>query len=205
MGFNLLWHGDLAEAEAELQVALDMAEQIGDISLQARCLAYLAVVHRRQGHDAEVEAFARRGLAVAEAAGMLDYLGASQAGLAWVAWRRGDTSPLLCAAWSKPNGWRWPRWRPGGATAMPYPFYWQALWPLIGVALAQERPADAIAYARRLHDPSQQLLPAELAALTAPLWTPGMPGRPMPHAITSAAPSTWRSKRISPDFPSNAP
>ena len=66
-----------------------MAEQIGDISLQARCLAYLAVVHRRQGHDAEVEAYARRELAVAESAGMLDYLGAGQANLAWLAARQG--------------------------------------------------------------------------------------------------------------------
>ena len=166
MGFYLLWHGDLTEAEAELQVALDMAEQIGDITLQARCLAYLAVVHRRQGHDTAVEAFARRGLAAAEAAGMLDYLGASQAGLAWVAWRRGaaiqqgaslaEAEHLALVALEA--------WCHYGT---PYPFYWQALWPLIGVALAQERPAEAVAHARRLHEPGQQLLPADLAALTA--------------------------------------
>ena len=89
LGFNLLWHGDLAEAEAELRVALDMAEQIGDMSLQARCLAYLVVVHRRQGHDAEVETYARRELAVAESAGMLDYLGAGRANLAWLVARQG--------------------------------------------------------------------------------------------------------------------
>jgi hypothetical protein len=59
---------------------------------------------------------------------------------------------------------------------MPYPFYWQALWPLIGVALAQDRPADAISYARQLCDPSQQLLPSAIeeplvAALAA--WDAG--------------------------------
>ena len=37
----------------------------------------------------------------------------------------------------------------------PNPFYWQALWPLIGIALAQERPAEAIAHARRLHERGQ--------------------------------------------------
>ena len=61
---------------------------------------------------------------------------------------------------------------------MPYPFYWQALWPLIGVALAQDRPADAISYARQLCDPSQQLLPLAIeeplvAALAA--WDAGQP------------------------------
>jgi DNA-binding SARP family transcriptional activator len=157
LGFNLLWHGDLAEAEAELRTALDTAEQIGDVSLQARCLAYLAVVHRRQGHDAEVVTYARRELAVAESAGMLDYLGAGQANLAWLAAKQGyliEAERLGQAALET--------WRQYG---LPYPFYWQALWPLIGVTLAQNRPADAVSYARQLCDPNQQLLPATLEDL----------------------------------------
>jgi tetratricopeptide (TPR) repeat protein len=32
LGFNLLWHGDLIEAEATLQAALEMAERTGDVS-----------------------------------------------------------------------------------------------------------------------------------------------------------------------------
>ena len=66
LGFNLLWHGDLAEAEAELRTALDMAEQVGDVSLQARCLAYLTMTYRRLGRPTETDMYARRGLAVAE-------------------------------------------------------------------------------------------------------------------------------------------
>lgn len=151
LGFNLIWHGDLAEAEAALQVALDMTEQIGDVSLQARCLAYLTVVHRRQGHDASAEAYARRGLAVAESAGMLDYVGAGRANLAWLAERQGDLSEAQRLGQAALEAWR--------LFAMPYPLHWQALWPLIGVALAQDRPADAISCARQLRDPSQQALP----------------------------------------------
>ena len=116
------------------------------------------VVQRRCGHDTSVETLARSGLAAAEAAGMLDYLGASQAGLAWVAWRRGNLAEARAQALTALEAWR--------RSATPYPFYWQALWPLIGVALAQARPTDAIAHARCLHEPGQQLLPAELAALT---------------------------------------
>ena len=62
--------------------------------------------------------------------------------------------------------------------AMPYPFYWQALWPLIGVALAQDRPADAILYARQLCDPSQQILPwniEEPLAAAVAAWDAGQP------------------------------
>jgi DNA-binding SARP family transcriptional activator len=168
LGFNLLWHGDLVEAEAELRVALAMAEQIGDLTLQARCLAYLAVVHRRQGHDAEVETYARRELAVAESTGMSDYFGAGQANLAWLAVRQGYRVEAERLGQAALETWR--------TYAMPYPFYWQALWPLIGVALAQDRPADAISCARQLCDPSQQALPPAIeqplvAALAA--WNAG--------------------------------
>lgn len=176
LGFYLLWHGDLAQAEAELRTALAMSEQIGDISQQARCLAYLVVAHRRQGHIAEVEAYARRGLAAAEAAKMLDYRGAALAALAWVTWQRSSAAPpagpteaerLAQAALTVWQG-----------HAFPYPFHWQALWPLIGVALARERLADAIPHARQLLDPAQQALPSALErplAAALATWDAGQP------------------------------
>lgn len=163
LGFYLLWHGELAEAAAELCTALAMSEQIGDIAQQARCLAYLVVAHRRQGHVGEVETVARRGVVAAEAARMFDYRGACLAGLAWVAWQRSSGSPAAGMAEAERlaqaalEAWR--------AHAYPYPFYWQALWPLIGVSLAHERHADAIAHAQRLLDPGQQLLPSDLTGL----------------------------------------
>ena len=169
-GFNMVWHGDPAQAAAELQVAFDMAEQIGDLSLQALCLAHLTVAHRRQGRVAEVERSARRGLAVAEAAGMLDYIGANRAGLAWVAWQGGDLAKADQLAQTAIEAWRLFGW--------PYMHYWQALWPLIGVALAQDRPADAISHARQFHAPNQLALPQAIeeplaAALVA--WDAGQP------------------------------
>ena len=94
---------------------------------------------------------------------MLDYSGASLAGLAWVAWHGSsgahtadltDAERLAQAALAA--------WQRQG---VPYPFYWQALWPLIGVALAGERHADAISHARRLLEPGQQVLPPDLAVL----------------------------------------
>lgn len=170
LGFNLLWHGDLAEAEATLRSALDTAEQTGDVSLQVRCLTYLGVVCRRQGRDAEMEPIARRGLGVAEAAGILAYIGANRAGLAWVAWRRNNLPAAERLAQAALDAWR--------LQAMSYPFSWQALWPLIGVAVAQDRIADAVIYARRLCEPDQQVLPPQLEALltaAAGAWDAGRP------------------------------
>ena len=94
---------------------------------------------------------------------MLDYSGASLAGLAWVAWRRSSGAPTAGLAEAERLAQAaLEAWQQHGA---PYPFYWQALWPLIGVALARERPADALTHARRLLEPGQQLLPPGLAAL----------------------------------------
>jgi len=155
LGFNLLWHGNHAEAEAELRAALDLAEQIGDVALQARCLAYLVAACRRQGREADVELHARRGLVVAEAARMLEYVGACRAGLAWVAWRRRDLVEAGRLAEAALEAW--------AAHTAPYPFCWQALWPLIGAALANGRLIEAAGHARRLCDSEQQLLPPDLA------------------------------------------
>jgi tetratricopeptide (TPR) repeat protein len=88
LGFNLLMHGDHAEAEVELLAALAVAEQTGDLTMQTRCLAYLTIAARRQGDAAGVESYARRCLDLARTARMFDYIGAGQAGLAWVAWQR---------------------------------------------------------------------------------------------------------------------
>lgn len=167
-GFNLLWHGDPAEAQAVLSTALALAEQTGDIALQARVLTYLAVAARRQGHDAEVETFAGRGLAVAEAAGMLDYIGACWGSLAWLAWRRGELAEVARLGLAALEAWQ--------RHPAPYPVRWQALWPLIGVSRAQGQVADAVPHARSLLDLTQQALPPALEQpLTAALaaWDAG--------------------------------
>jgi hypothetical protein len=90
LGFNLLWYGDHAEAETVLNDALAMAEQMGDVVLQTRCLAYLLIAARRQGHVDDVDRYAQRCLEKATAVQMYDYLGVTQAGLAWLAWQRDD-------------------------------------------------------------------------------------------------------------------
>jgi DNA-binding SARP family transcriptional activator/DNA polymerase III delta prime subunit len=183
-GFNLLWHGDHAEAEVALNEALAVAEQAGDITLQTRCLAYLVAAARRQGDDADVTSYARRCLALANTANMLDYIGAAQAGLAWAAWRRDDLAEAARLAQAALATWR--------EHAAPYPLYWQALWPLLGMALAQERLAEAVSYARQLLQPEQQALPARLEeplAAALAVWDASRPDETrdfLHHALTTA-------------------
>jgi tetratricopeptide (TPR) repeat protein len=163
LGFNLLMHGDHAEAETELLAALAMAEQTGDVTMQTRCLAYLTAAARRQGHETGVARYARRCLDLARAAAMFDYIGVGQAGLAWVVWQRSlaAAAPAADLAEAERRGQlALEAWQQHPAL---YPLYWQALWPLLAVALAQGRVADAIPHARTLCAPEQQVLPAALA------------------------------------------
>jgi DNA-binding SARP family transcriptional activator/tetratricopeptide (TPR) repeat protein len=184
LGFNLLWHGDYAEAETVLNAALAMAEQTGDAILQTRCLAYLLITARRQGHENDVGRYAHRCLEKATTVQMFDYLGAAQAGLAWLAWRREALTEAERLAQAALADWN--------KHPFPYPFYWQALWPLLGLYLAQERLAETTTCARKLCDPDQQRLPTNLAeSLTAALsaWDSGRPDAArqcLHHALTSA-------------------
>lgn len=163
LGFNLLMHGDHAEAEAALLAALAMAEQTGDLTMQTRCLAYLTAAARRQGDEAGVEGYARRCLDLARSANMFDYIGVGQAGLAWVAWQRSlaaDAPADQVAEVKRRGHLALEAWQQHPAI---YPLRWQALWPLLGVALTQGRVADAIPHARTLCAPEQQVLPSALA------------------------------------------
>ena len=59
LGFLLLWHDMLAEAEAKILAALASAERSIDLTLEVRCLIYLGVVYRRQNRPDDVRASAR--------------------------------------------------------------------------------------------------------------------------------------------------
>lgn len=150
LGFNLLWNGALAEAVDALDVALDTAVATDDLMLQARCLTYLGVTHRLRQDAAPTAACARRGLAVAEKADMQEYVGANCANLAWAALKTGDLTAAERLLQRAVTAWH--------DHARPYPFYWQALLPLMSLAVARDALGEAVAYAQTLVDPHQQQL-----------------------------------------------
>ena len=60
LGFQLLFHDALDEAEATMRAALADAERIGDVTLQARCLTYVMAIQRRRGEVSATEEWAAR-------------------------------------------------------------------------------------------------------------------------------------------------
>jgi tetratricopeptide (TPR) repeat protein len=157
LGFNQLWYGNLDEAQKQMQAALAMAEQTGDVVHQSRCLTYLTILHRKRGQLERARHYASQSLAAARTAQMLEYNGMAKANLAWVAWRGGNLSQTEANGRSALELWQQlPADHPSCA------FQWTALWPLIGVALAQDQISKAIEYARALLDSTQQRLPDAL-------------------------------------------
>jgi DNA-binding SARP family transcriptional activator len=156
MGFGLLWHGDLDEAEESMRRSLEQAERGGDTRTQTQCLNYLAIIYRRRGQVEEARQYSERTIAVATAAQIPGYATFAQANLAWVAWREGNLDEAYEKGLACNAGWQRFSSEP--------PFKWLAIWPLIGVALTRDRIAEAIDHARTFFDPTQQPLPDNLAA-----------------------------------------
>ena len=159
-GFSELWHEKLAEAGVHMAEALRRAERTGDINLQARCLTYLAILHRRRGSAEEVRRYASRALEVAQELGMREYVATARANQAWLAWLGGDLAAVEthgAAALAL-----WAQLPVGHASAV---VQWTALWPLAGAALRSGNLTAAIQHARALLEPPQQRLRDELTTL----------------------------------------
>jgi tetratricopeptide (TPR) repeat protein len=155
-----LWSGDPQGAQEPLQTALAIAEQTGDLSLQARCLIYLAIAQRQCQRVEQAEQAATRALATAMTAHMPEYIGTAQANLAWVAWQAGRFEQARQHGCTALEAWR--QLPAGhGSTLM----QWTALCPLIALALHTGEIATAVDYIRLLLDPLQQRLPDALTTL----------------------------------------
>jgi hypothetical protein len=151
---------DLDVAEEALSASLALADRVGTGrygDLATLCLTYLTLVQRKRGQPDETQRYAEQALVAATSLELPSYVGTAHANLGWVAWRRGDlvAAAAQCQAalemWSK--------------SQMAYMFQWTALWPLISMACAEDRLADAVAHARVLLSPLQQRPPLALNTL----------------------------------------
>ena len=163
VGFALLWSGDPQSAIEPIQTALGMAEETGDITLQARAVrADLTVAYRQCGRLTETAQHATHALAVATAAHMPEYIGMAWANQSWLAWRRGNLQMAEQYGQTALADWQQ---LPADHASLP--FQWTALWPLIAAALHAEQIAAAIGYALALLDPARQRVPDPLETLLA--------------------------------------
>ena len=153
LGFDLLWHDDLDEAEQCLTVALGISGRVGDPHLRARCLSLLALTALR-GHDrAAVASLAPQALEAARAASCGECAAEASVTLPWLAWSEGNFAEVQKLAAEALSGWK--------NTSIDA-FHWVCLWPLIATRLAEGKTAEAIEASRELLAPSQHRLPDEL-------------------------------------------
>ena len=149
---GLLFDDQLEEAEEQMRLAMNLAEQIGSTPLLVRCLTFLSIILRRQGKVEEVREVILRALAMPEARNIAIIKGHR----AWLAWRDGDLDEA--EAYGRASLEDQQGRQPVNS------FQWAGIWPLVGVALAQEKFTDAINFVRLLLDPALQPPPEELSA-----------------------------------------
>ncbi|MDQ2715571.1 MAG: AAA family ATPase [Chloroflexota bacterium] len=152
-GTTLLWSGYLDEAEEQLGKALQVAEQLDLAWLHMRCLTFLPFISRKRGQVEQVRNLITRTLAKSEGRKNGILMGHR----AWLAWREGNL--VEAKAYSRAA------LEESQAQQDSDIFRWVGIWPLLGMALAQERFVEAMDYARMLLEPTQQLPPEALRGL----------------------------------------
>jgi predicted ATPase/class 3 adenylate cyclase len=157
LGFTLLWNGEFDKAEGALQEALTLGKHVGDTNVQLLSLTYLTVTYRKRGQILETRRHAVQSLDAATDGQRSAYIAMAQANLAWVAWQDRNLTEARELGQSALALWQ--------AWDVAYPFQWAALYPLIGVALAEDRLREAVSHARALLDPTQQHLPETMVAV----------------------------------------
>jgi class 3 adenylate cyclase/tetratricopeptide (TPR) repeat protein len=154
--FSLLWAGRLEESERHLLEILKEADRVGYTTVQARCVAYLALIGRKRGDIAVARRWAERTLQVAVVGGMPEYRAAAEAHLAWAALREGDLERAAAGARRAFDEGK----KMGGAYRV---LAWITAWPLLGVSLVEGDLEQALALARLLLAPETQPAPAPVA------------------------------------------
>ncbi len=156
LGFVLLWHGDWGEAEERLQAAIQLAEQIGSITIHARALAYWLVLQRMRKDVAAVERLLPRAREVFSAGQMLEYVPYIKACEAWLSVRAGNLEGAQQQAQAALDIW--------SKALIAIPFQWIAHWLLLDLALRQQQIPQALEHAQAMLAPSQQKFPDDLTA-----------------------------------------
>lgn len=151
------WDGNLPEGAHHMQAALELAEEIGDVVVQLRCLVHLSQNYLRQGANDRAGATLARAKALAEKVNSLEYHAVAEGLTAWYAWRIQDFRLAQASGES------------ALAQAKKLHFVWPAryvvFWPLISIAMMQDETGKAVEYAGNLLDPSEMRLRDDVTAV----------------------------------------
>jgi class 3 adenylate cyclase/tetratricopeptide (TPR) repeat protein len=155
LGWGLWLRGDLAEAQRQLEQALAMGERIGETHLMIVSVLALTLTALRQGDAEAVRTLIPRATAAARESSF--YVAIVMAARAWLAWQDGHPDEVI--RWAGEIAEFDLRTLVSGAR-----YRWAYLFPLIAARLQSGDVAAAVAAARQIVDPAQQLLPDELMA-----------------------------------------
>jgi tRNA A-37 threonylcarbamoyl transferase component Bud32/tetratricopeptide (TPR) repeat protein len=170
MGFSHMWRNELDAAQSLLHTSLQKSERAGDIVLQSRCLTYLTMVARKRHDDDGVRHFAERSLAIAQVAGMPEYVAVAKANYAWLAWRQRNFDEVLRIGREAIEVER--------GLPLAGPNWWAVCFPMIDTLLQLDRSAEAIELAQILIQPQQHRLNDALQRTlqqSVGFWTEGRP------------------------------
>jgi class 3 adenylate cyclase/tetratricopeptide (TPR) repeat protein len=162
LGWALWLRGDLTEAAAELTKALALGERIGETHLRDVALLCLSLTALRRHDVAAVRTLLPQAFAAAEeASGRIG--SRSPGGLAcaaWLAWQDGRPDEVIRLAAEIENS---------GLSVMSFGamYRWVYLFPLLAARLRSGETEEAVTVARRVIDPSQQMLPDDLTTALA--------------------------------------
>ncbi len=182
LGFNLLWHWDLKEAEKQFLIALQSSKRTGDVTIETRSLTYLAITYRKLGDMPNVKTYAARSLEAAAIGQMIEYTSMAKANQAWAARREGNLDEARLLAEDS--------WETMQKTPQAQMLTWVAVWPLVAIRLAYQQVAEAVEYARLLIHPKTQPQPEAIAArLQAAIqaWEQGQPEQASTELTQAAA------------------
>jgi DNA-binding SARP family transcriptional activator/DNA replicative helicase MCM subunit Mcm2 (Cdc46/Mcm family) len=153
LGFSLLWHGNLAEAEEQLTKVIAAVEKFGHVYTQNVALTYLTVLHRLLGDIDWVRIQVGGGLKLAQRVGNPNYIAAAWSNLAWLDYRDGSPESAKQKAQKAAEIWN---------EGKDYPFLWLAHWILLAVSLDQGQVDQAVSAAQVMLGPKQQRLPDDV-------------------------------------------
>ena len=155
LGWALWLRGDLTKSQHELEQALALGKRIGERHLLVYSLLVLIVTALRQ-HDTEA---VRALIPQAKTASGKDtiYVALTTAAQAWLAWQDGQPDDVIALAAQVEDF-------DLGTLITGARYRWVHLFPLIAARLQSGNAAAAVAAARAIVDPAQQLLPDELMA-----------------------------------------
>jgi len=136
LGLIQLCSGAYSESVDCCSEGFELANRVGNLVMQTRCINYRALAHRRLSRGGAARTDAEQTLALASKLQMVEYIAMAKANLAWVAWKDGrlqDVEELGEEALALWHGME----DPLGSD-------WIALWPLIAVASEHDNFSKAI-------------------------------------------------------------